>query len=175
MSSGEVVACRCSFGHWAVSEEDFLLWLQRPLSATVATDPTRREMSPYHFSLTIHQSFEVAVDKTKAALAEHGFEIVSEIDMSKLISEKLGEDHYPYLILGVANPGFFREAVDSEPSVGVLLPSNVVVRADADRVMIDFMDPSVVLDLVGEEGVHDLAEEIRTRLEMTRDAIATHH
>lgn len=133
-------------------------------------------MSPYHFSLTIRQSHEVAVDKTKAALAEHGFEIVSEIDMAGLISKQLGEKHDPYLILSVAIPGLFREAVDSEPSIGVLLPSNVVIRQDGEtRVMIDFMDPSVVLELVGEEGVHAIAEEVRTRLEMTRDAIATHH
>ena len=68
---------------------------------------------------------------------------------------------------------FARQAVACEPSIGVLLPCNVVVRqADEDRVMIDFMDPSVMLDLVGEKGVHNIAEEVRTRLEMTRDAIA---
>jgi hypothetical protein len=48
----------------------------------------------------------------------------------------------------------------------------VVRQADPNRVTIDFMDPSVMLELVGEEGVHNVAEEVRTRLEMTRDAIA---
>ncbi len=131
-------------------------------------------MTPYHFSLTIEDTFDKAVSRTREALAEHGFGIVSEIDLAATLEEKLGVDHAPYLILGACNPGFAHQAVGHEPSIGVLLPCNVVVRqADENRVMIDFMDPSVMLDLVGEEGVHNVAEEVRTRLEMTRDAIAS--
>jgi hypothetical protein len=48
-----------------------------------------------------------------------------------------------------------------------------VVRSADDEVVVDFMDPAVVLELVGENGIHDIADEVRTRLEMTRDAIAT--
>lgn len=130
-------------------------------------------MPPYHFSLTLNGDFDAAVARTRDELAKHGFGIVSEIDMAATFQEKLGVEHMPYLILGACNPVFARQAVDSEPSVGVLMPCNVVVRQTEDgRVMVDFMDPSVMLELVGENGVHDLAEEIRTRLEMTRDAIA---
>lgn len=129
-------------------------------------------MTPYHFSLTIREAFDEAVARTREALEEHGFGIVSEIDMAATLKEKLGIDHDPYLILGACNPGFARQAVAYEPSIGVLLPCNVVVRQAEDRVVIDFMDPSVMLDLIGEKGVHNNAEEVRTRLEMTRDAIA---
>lgn len=129
---------------------------------------------PYHFSVTLHEDFSSAVTKTKKALADNGFGIVSEIDMAATLLEKLGIERDPYLILGACNPGFARQAVDSEPAIGVLLPCNVVVRShDEDGVTVDFMDPSVILDLVGEETVHIIAEEVRTRLEMTRDAIAT--
>jgi uncharacterized protein (DUF302 family) len=131
-------------------------------------------MTPYHFSLTIQKTFADAVVRTRKALEDNGFGIVSEIDLAATLKEKLGIDHAPYLILGACNPGFARMAVSYEPSIGVLLPCNVVVRETEDaRVMIDFMDPSVMLELVGEEGVHNIAEEVRTRLEMTRDAIAT--
>jgi uncharacterized protein (DUF302 family) len=130
-------------------------------------------MAPYHFSLTINDRFDTAVARTRQALADHGFGIVSEIDVAATFKEKLGVDHDPYLILGACNPGFAHQVVGYEPSIGVLLPCNVVVRqADPNRVTIDFMDPSVMLELVGEEGVHNVAEEVRTRLEMTRDAIA---
>jgi uncharacterized protein (DUF302 family) len=130
-------------------------------------------MTPYHFSLTINDTFEAAVSRTREALAEHGFGIVSEIDLAATLHEKLGIDQAPYLILGACNPGFAHQALTHEPSIGVLLPCNVVVRQPAPgRIVIDFMDPSVMLELVGEEGVHNVAEEVRTRLEMTRDAIA---
>lgn len=131
-------------------------------------------MAPYHFSVTLHEDFESAVAKTRDALADHGFGIVSEIDMAATLRDKLGVAHEPYLILGACNPGFANQAMQHEASIGVLLPCNVVVRSVGNqRVVIDFMDPAVVLDLVGDNGVHQIADEVRTRLEMTRDALAT--
>ncbi len=130
-------------------------------------------MAPYHFSVTVHEEFASAVARTKQALADNGFGIVSEIDMAAVLLEKLGVDHSPYLILGACNPEFARGAVDYEPAIGVLLPCNVVVRStEGDGVMVDFMDPAVLVDLVGEGRIHEIAEEVRTRLEMARDDIA---
>jgi uncharacterized protein (DUF302 family) len=130
-------------------------------------------MTPYHFSVTVHGDFQGVVEKTRQALADNGFGIVSEIDMAATLKEKLGINRDPYMILGACNPGFANQAVDEDPAIGVLLPCNVVVRtSDGDGVVVDFMDPAVILDLVGEERIHKIADEVRTRLEMTRDAIA---
>ncbi len=135
---------------------------------------TRSEMNPYHFSVTVHEPFELAVNRTREALSDHGFGIVTEMDIAAILHEKLGIDRDPYLILGACNPGFANQAVESEPSIGVLLPCNVVIRADkGDAVVIDFMDPAVMVDLAGNEQIHKLADEVRTRLEMTRVALAT--
>ena len=131
-------------------------------------------MAPYHFSVTVHEPFELAAKKTREALIDHGFEIVSEVDMAASISERLGVDHAPYLILQASNAGFARRAIGHDPAIGVLFPAKVVIRADAgDSVVINFMDPAVMVDLVGEQPIHKIADELRTRLEMTRDAIAT--
>jgi uncharacterized protein (DUF302 family) len=133
-------------------------------------------MSDYHFTLTVHEGFAESVDKTKAALGEHGFGIVSEIDMAATFRAELNVATDPYIILGACNPGLAFQAIGQNPSVGVLLPCSVVVRqVGENKVMIDFIDPSALLGLVGNDKVLNLAEEIRTRLEMTRDAIATHH
>jgi len=131
-------------------------------------------VASYHFSATVHKDFDSAVALTKEALADHGFGIVSEIDLAATLKEKLGIDHDPYLILGACNPGFANQVIRYEPAIGTLLPCNVVVRSlNGDGVMVDFMDPAVIVDLVGEEKVHEIADEVRTRLEMVRDAIAT--
>lgn len=130
--------------------------------------------APYHFSITIHDDFDSAVGRTKQALADSGFGIVSEIDLAATLHEKLGSDHLPYVILGACQPRFARDAVATEPSIGVLLPCNVAVRAGTDDgVVIDFMDPAVLVDLVGEERVHEIADEVRRSLEMARDRLAT--
>jgi len=131
-------------------------------------------LAPYHFSITVSGDHRATLARTKQALADHGFGIVSEIDMAAVLKEKLGIEHSPYIILGACNPGFARDAVSAEPAIGVLLPCNVVVRSSGDdRVVVDFMDPAVMVDLVGERRVHEIAEDVRARLEMARDDIAT--
>lgn len=126
----------------------------------------------YHFSVTVHEDFDRVVEKTRSALAEEGFGIVSEIDMAATLREKLGHEMKPYLILGACNPPFALKALLSDPGIGTLLPCNVVVRANGDGVVVDFMDPEAVLDLVKAPGVREVADDVRTRMEQVRDTLA---
>ena len=54
----------------------------------------------YHFSKTLDMSLTAAIEHTKAALANHGFGVVTEIDMSGTLKKKIGAEIYPYTILG---------------------------------------------------------------------------
>lgn len=126
----------------------------------------------YHFSVTVSGEFDEIVDRTRKALAEEGFGIVSEIDMAATLKEKLGHDMPPYLILGACNPPFALKAVTSDPGIGTLLPCNVVVRANEEGIVVDFMDPEAVLELVKAPGVRQVADDVRTRMEQVRDSIA---
>ncbi len=126
----------------------------------------------YHFSVTVHDDFEMVVKRTREALAEEGFGIVSEIDMAATLKAKLDYDMEPYLILGACNPPFALKAVQADPAIGTLLPCNVVVRQHGDGVVVDFMDPQAVLELVHAEGVRNVADDVRTRMEQVRDTLA---
>lgn len=126
----------------------------------------------YHFSITVQDDFDRVVERTKAALAAEGFGIVSEIDMAATLKEKLGHEMKPYLILGACNPPFALKAVMSDPGIGTLLPCNVVVRSNGEGVVVDFMDPEAVLELVKAPGVREVADDVRTRMEQVRDSIA---
>jgi len=78
----------------------------------------------------------------------------------------------PYQILGACNPQLAGQAIDMEPSIGLLLPCNVVVRQDlSDAVHVECMDPSVVIGLVNKPGLRDLSEEVKSRLMRVIQAI----
>lgn len=131
-------------------------------------------LPPYHFSVTVGDDFSSTVTKTKQALADHGFGIVCEVDMTEIFREKLGVERPPHLILGTCNPEFAQRALAVDPAISVLLPCHVVVRStEGDRVVVDFIDPAVLVELTGEPSVRDIADEVRTRFEMVRDTVAT--
>ncbi|WP_223272301.1 DUF302 domain-containing protein [Sulfurirhabdus autotrophica] len=99
------------------------------------------------------------------ALRGEGFGILSDIDIAGAMKKKLNLDMSPYRILGACNPPLAHRALESEASIGLLLPCNVVVRQDeAGEVHVEFMDPNAVMDLVGKPEITALASEVRLKL-----------
>jgi uncharacterized protein (DUF302 family) len=128
----------------------------------------------YAFSTTTSKSYDEAVAAVKDALQEQGFGVLTEINVSAVLKNKLDIDKRPYIILGACNPVLANQAMEAEPDIGLLLPCNVVVREEEDgSVTVAFMDPSAVLALVDNPSVPALATEVRGRLKKVCDAIAS--
>ena len=93
------------------------------------------------------------------AVAEKGFGVLTEIDMKATLKAKLGEDMQDYLILGACNPPLAHRAVNTDRQIGLLLPCNVVVRADTtnvDTVIVDAMDPQAMVQLSDAPGLRQV-------------------
>jgi uncharacterized protein (DUF302 family) len=126
----------------------------------------------FSFSKTVDYDFETAIDTVTEALKDEGFGVLTEIDVKATLKKKLDEDTRPYRILGACNPKLAHRAITAEPHIGVLLPCNVVVREGDDaKVHVDFMDPRAVLEMVDNPAVHDVAREVRERLERVSNAL----
>jgi uncharacterized protein (DUF302 family) len=121
----------------------------------------------YGMRTTMELPFELALDRTRKALAREGFGILSEIDMATALKRKLDVTFRPYVILGACNPQMAHRALTLEHELGLLLPCNVVVYADDEQgnSVVAALDPVEALGLSGNEELRPLAEEIRTRLE----------
>lgn len=126
----------------------------------------------YGFGKTVDVSFVDAIDRVTQALQQEGFGVLSDIDVAAALKKKLNKDIPPYRILGACNPPLADRAITMEPSIGLLLPCNVVVRQDdASRVHVEFMNTDAVLQLVDKPGIAELAGEVRQRLERVMAAM----
>lgn len=129
-------------------------------------------MSKYGFGKIVDLSFDDAIEHVTHALQGEGFGVLADIDVAGAMKKKLNQDMPPYRILGACNPPLAHRALECEPSIGLLLPCNVVVRQDgAGAVHVEFMDPNAVLELVGKPEIAQLAGEVRQRLERVMQAL----
>lgn len=107
----------------------------------------------------------------EAALKAEGFGVLTEIDVQATLKAKLGVDRPPYLILGACNPPLAHRAIEADPSVGALLPCNVVLREDGPDTIVEAMDPAAALGIVETAGIRPVAEEAKARLERVIEAL----
>ena len=129
-------------------------------------------MTKYGFGTTVDLSFDDAIEHVTQALQGEGFGVLTDIDVAATLKKKLNQDMPPYRILGACNPPLAHRALVAEPSIGLLLPCNVVVRQDeAGAVHVEFMDPNAVLELVNKPEITALASEVRQRLERVSAAL----
>jgi uncharacterized protein (DUF302 family) len=126
----------------------------------------------FGFSIQLGTDFDRALAVLTRELKRQGFGIVGDIDLQAIFKEKLAVDDGRYRILGVCNPWFAHQALLADPDMGLLLPCNVVVREDKERIVtIAFSDPEALLGLVNRADLVKLGLEVRQRLEKVRDAV----
>ena len=98
---------------------------------------------------------------------------LTEIDVQATMKEKLGEDMEPYLILGACNPPLAHRALEVDRRIGLLLPCNVVVRADGEATIVEALNPRIMVDVTGQPEVAPIAEDAAARLTAALDAVST--
>ena len=118
----------------------------------------------YGMTVTTPLDFDDAVARTREALAEQGFGVLTEIDVRATMKAKLDADVPHQLILGACNPTLAHAAMQVEPSIGLLLPCNVVVRRDGDQTLVSALNPDVMVSLPGNEALQPVAEDAGRRL-----------
>ena len=117
--------------------------------------------------------FADVVCAVTSALAEQGFGVLTEIDVRATMKVKLGVDVDPYVILGACNPPLAHRALQADPSLGLLLPCNVTVRDTSDGVLIQAVDPRIMVSASASPDLMRVAEEAAAKLEAAIAALGT--
>ncbi|WP_030594119.1 DUF302 domain-containing protein [Streptomyces anulatus] len=125
----------------------------------------------YGRTVTVKAPFDQVQQHVRKALADQGFGVLTEIDVQATLKAKLDHDMEPYLILGACNPPLAHRALEADRSIGLLLPCNVVVRADGDEVIVQAVDPGTMVTLTGLDAMAPVAEEATHRLDAALAAI----
>ena len=110
-------------------------------------------------------SFAETLKRTRAALVDEGFGVLCDIDVAATLRAKLGvETDDDYVILGACVPALAQRALLAEREVGLLLPCNVVVYAVEGGTQVSAIDPEVMLAMIDNPALAEVAHEVRAKL-----------
>ena len=108
--------------------------------------------------------FEEVDSRTRAALANHGFGVLTEIDVKATMKKKIDVDMDPYRILGACNPHMAHQAIGMEPKIGAMLPCNVILRQVEGGIQVSAIDPLASMQAIDNDDLKSVAGEVRDML-----------
>lgn len=108
--------------------------------------------------------FDTVDARTRQALADHGFGVLTEIDVQATMKKKLDKQMAPYRILGACNPTMAFEAIGLEPRAGAMLPCNVILRTVKDGVEVSAVDPVASMYAIDNDELKAVAGQVRDLL-----------
>lgn len=127
----------------------------------------------FAFSTLLDAPFEDGIERITAALKSEGFGVITNIDVKKVIKEKLGKNFRKYAILGACNPGYAEKTLNIDLDVGLLLPCNVIVYETDDRkTYISAINPVAALEVLKAESLQKIAAEVSAKLKNAVEKVA---
>ncbi len=116
--------------------------------------------------------FDDALAQVTGALGEHGFGVLTEIDVQETLENKLGVAFRRYVILGACNPPLAHRALVSDPHVGLLLPCNIVVQEmSGGDIGVSMASPRELFTLAGSAELSGVSEYAESGLRRSLDHV----
>ncbi len=126
----------------------------------------------YHFSKTVNMSHDAAIEHVTSVLADHGFGVLTTIDVKAAMKKKIDKDIDPYTILGSCSPSHAYQAIMAEPHIGTMLPCNVIVRHTGENTCeISAIDPLASMMAIKNESLGEVATEVQGLVKQVMEAI----
>ena len=119
----------------------------------------------YYFAKTLPVGFDEALQRTRDALQQEGFGVITEIDVKSTFKAKLGIEFRKYHILGACNPALALLALQIDDKVGTMLPCNVVIQDVGEgRTEVAAIDPVASMQAIDNHDLKEAAAEVRAKL-----------
>ena len=124
----------------------------------------------YSFSKVVSMGYVEAIEYVTAELKKEGFGVLTSIDVTATLKQKIGVDFKPYTILGACNPHHAYEALKKETELALMLPCNVIVYVnDESETVIAAIDPVASMQAIENPELGATAMEVQRKLRRVID------
>lgn len=104
------------------------------------------------------------VSEITTKLSEIKFGILGTLDFKEIFAKKGVDYPHQYKLLEVCNPQAAKQALDSDPAIGLLLPCTIAVYEKNGENFISLAKPTELLSIASNSELESMGKEIETKL-----------
>ena len=129
--------------------------------------------------MSIHSEIDYTVESTNSVqnlvdvltekLGKRGFGVLANIDVKKIINQKLGEEISEYVILEVCSPRHAKKAIDAHKQIGLMLPCKIIAYRDQGLSRLSMYRPTKAIEFLNFKDLDLLAREVEHEIRRAID------
>ncbi len=128
--------------------------------------------SNYSIDKIVNLSHEETVEKVTEELKKEGFGVLSDLNFTEILKNKLDVDFKPYRVLAACNPPSAYKALQAEEKIGLFLPCNVIIYVnDNNETVVAAIDPVANMSEIDNPPVQEVATLIHRKLKNVIESI----
>ena len=126
----------------------------------------------YCYKKNINMSFEEALDEVRFAFAESGFWVVSNVDVTEKVKQKIDSSFPNYNIFGVCNPELGYKYMQEDMDLWVFMPCSVAIYEKDWKVVVSVWLPDIMISwIVSGDKLAKLNKEVSDILKKIVDSV----
>ncbi|MFB9758861.1 DUF302 domain-containing protein [Ectobacillus funiculus] len=123
----------------------------------------------FDYTVETSKSIDEAIESLQESLKEEKFGVLWTFDIKEKLQDKGLEFDENYKVLEVCNPHEAQRILHKNKLVGYFLPCKMVVYEDEGKTKIGMPKPSMLVSMVNDETIKELAQDIEERLKRCID------
>jgi len=118
----------------------------------------------FSYTVKTQKNIELVIQEITTKLSEIKFGILGTLDFKEIFAKKGVEYPHQYKLLEVCNPQAAKQALDSDPNIGLLLPCTIAVYEAQGENYISLAKPTTLLAVASKPELETMGNEIEREL-----------
>lgn len=120
--------------------------------------------SSFSYTVRTAKTINQAVEDITSSLREVGFGVLGTLNFKELLKKKGVELKDEYMLLEVCNPSAAKQALESNPEIGLLLPCPIAIYQKDNENFISLAKPTSLLASLDDRRLDEFGREIEQKI-----------
>ncbi len=118
----------------------------------------------FNYTVKTKKNIDEVIEEITSKLSEIKFGVLGTLDFKEIFAKKGIDYPHIYKLLEVCNPQAAKQALDSDPNIGLLLPCTIAVYEKEGEHYISLARPTTLLAVASNKELESMGQEIEEKL-----------